>query len=56
MTALEQGRKIGTTINHLFGGLKVEVEIRDVKLCYGQERYLVAVKGQKDSNEIWINA
>ena len=55
MSALEAAKKIGTTITHQFAGLTVEVEIRDVKFCYGQERYLVAVKGQ-NSNEIWINA
>ena len=56
MTTLESAKMIGTTMYRSFNGLKVKVKILDVKNSYGVERYLVTVDGQKDSNQIWINA
>ena len=54
-TVLESQGKIGTTITRPFNGLMVRVKINDVKMVWGEVRYLVSVDGQ-DSNLIWIRA
>ena len=55
MTTLETMKEIGRKFDHTFGGLKVRVVVQDVKIVYGQKRFLVCVDGQ-ESNSIWINA
>ncbi len=53
MTTKETMQLIGTRFKHYFAGLQVEVEITDVKVAWGKERFLVKVVGQ-ESNSIWI--
>jgi len=56
MTTLEAQKKIGTKMTRIFGGLAIEVVVVDVKVSYGQERFLVRPAAEWAKNEVWINA
>ncbi len=55
MTMLEAAKLINTEVTRPIQGLRVSLKILDVKVTYGQIRYLVTVVGQ-NTNAIWINA
>ena len=55
MEATSMMKKIGTKIKRNFGGLELEVVIKDVKISYGNIRYLVTTEKQQ-TNSVWINA
>ena len=51
----EAGQDLGKRVLHEFAGLKVTVEIIDVKYAYGKKRWKVRVADQASSNDIWID-